>query len=133
MGSSCCCAPAFRGGSGTVSSCYGSHAYTRCRAERVRRGDDAQPHPATHAPDIHPRRGVDIRPRCSGKSQPGPQGTQATPNLTQSESQGPQPAVGAAQLHTPGPYNPAAALPPKVVKRILALEFVEMTELRANV
>ena len=65
--------------------------------------------------------------------QPGPQGTQATPNLTQSESQGPQPAVRAAQLHTPGPYNPAAALPPKVVKRILALEFVEMSELRADV
>ena len=43
----------------------GSHAYTcfgRCRAERVRHGDDARPHPAAHAPDIHPRRGVDIRP-----------------------------------------------------------------------
>ena len=35
--------------------------------------------------------------------------------------------------HTPGPYNPAASLPPKVVKKILALEFVEMAELRADV
>ena len=38
-----------------------------------------------------------------------------------------------AGLHTPGPYNPAASLPPKVVKKILALEFVEMAELRADV
>ena len=59
-----CRAPAFRGGSGTVS--YGSHAYTRCRAERVLRENDARPHPATNVPDIHPRLGVDIRPRCSG-------------------------------------------------------------------
>ena len=36
-------------------------------------------------------------------------------------------------LHQPGPYNPAAALPPKLVKRILALEFVDMSELRADV
>ena len=36
-------------------------------------------------------------------------------------------------LHSAGPYNPAAALPPKVVKKILALEFVEMAELRADI
>jgi hypothetical protein len=33
----------------------------------------------------------------------------------------------------PGPYNPAAALPPKVVKKIQALEFVEMSELWGDV
>ena len=37
------------------------------------------------------------------------------------------------ELHKPGPYNPAAALPPRVVKRILALEFTEMSELRADI
>ena len=31
------------------------------------------------------------------------------------------------------PYNPAATLPPNVVKRILALEFVEMSELRGDI
>lgn len=30
-----------------------------------------------------------------------------------------------------GPYNPVASLPLKVVKNILNLEFVEMSELRA--
>ena len=38
-----------------------------------------------------------------------------------------------ATLHTMGPYNPAAALPPKVVKRILALVFVEMADLKADI
>ena len=38
-----------------------------------------------------------------------------------------------SSLRCPGPYNPAAALPPKVVKRVLALEFVEMSELRADI
>ena len=36
-------------------------------------------------------------------------------------------------LHNRGPYNPAATLPPKMVKKILALEFVEMAELRADI
>ena len=36
-------------------------------------------------------------------------------------------------LHTTGPYNPAATLPPRVVKKILQLEFVEMSELRADI
>ena len=35
--------------------------------------------------------------------------------------------------HSPGPYNPAAALPPKVVKKVLDLDFVEMAELRADI
>ena len=43
-----------------------------------------------------------------------------------------QPALGAS-LTTPGPYNAAAVLPLKVVKKILALEYVEMSELRADV
>ena len=37
------------------------------------------------------------------------------------------------RLHAPGPYNPAAILAPKAVKKILALEFVEMSELRGDV
>ena len=32
-------------------------------------------------------------------------------------------------LHTAGTYNPAASLPPKVVKKILDLEFVEMSDI----
>ena len=44
----------------------------------------------------------------------------------------PAPPVSAA-LHAAGPYNPASTLPPKVVKRILALEFVEMSELRGDI
>ena len=37
-----------------------------------------------------------------------------------------------AALGGPGPYNPAASLPPKVVKKILDLEFVKMSELKAD-
>ena len=42
-------------------------------------------------------------------------------------------AAAAAALSLPGPYNPAAALPPKVVKKVLDLEFVEMSELRGDI
>lgn len=38
-------------------------------------------------------------------------------------------ALGPLPLTSKGPFNPAAALSTKVVKRILDLEFVEMTEL----
>ena len=38
----------------------------------------------------------------------------------------------AVALSRPGPYNPAAALSPKLVKRILDLEFVEMAELTTD-
>ena len=44
-------------------------------------------------------------------------------------------ASGATNFHPPpsllnsGPYNPAAVLPPKVAKRMLNLEFVEMSEI----
>ena len=43
------------------------------------------------------------------------------------------PSIMLTSQHVTGPYNPAAALPPKVVKRILALEFIEMAELRGNI
>ena len=36
-------------------------------------------------------------------------------------------------LSAPGLFNPAASLPPKVVKKVLGLEFVEMSELKADV
>ena len=39
----------------------------------------------------------------------------------------PRPAITA-----PGPFNPAASLSPKVVKRILELEFVEMSEMTVD-
>jgi hypothetical protein len=38
----------------------------------------------------------------------------------------------ANSLLTDGPFNPAAFLPPKVVKKILELEFVEMSEISVN-
>ena len=38
-----------------------------------------------------------------------------------------------ASLQQPGPHNPAAALPPKLVKHIVALEFIEMSDLRADI
>ena len=43
------------------------------------------------------------------------------------------PSLPAAALTTAGPYNPAAFFPPKVVKKVLDLGFVEMTELRADI
>jgi hypothetical protein len=36
-------------------------------------------------------------------------------------------------LHKAVPYTPSAAVPPKVVKKLLALEYVEMCELRADI
>ena len=42
-------------------------------------------------------------------------------------------ATAAAALSLPGPYNPAAALPRKVVKKVLDLEFLEMSELRGDI
>ena len=59
-------------------------------------------------------------------SQSGAPGVQPTPRIQPLQS-------GLEPLHSPGPYNAAAALPQKVVKRILSLEFVEMSELRADV
>jgi hypothetical protein len=41
--------------------------------------------------------------------------------------------VPATVLSAPRPYNPAASLPPKVAKKVLGLEFVEMAELKADV
>ena len=36
-------------------------------------------------------------------------------------------------LSMAGLYNPAAASPPKVLKKVLELEFVEMSELKADI
>ena len=43
------------------------------------------------------------------------------------------PSGAESSLGKAGPYNPAAALPPRVVKKILDLEFVEMAELSADI
>lgn len=56
----------------------------------------------------------------------------------QPSTKGPQPALQGTpaplpSLHTMGPYNPAATLPPRVVQKLLSLEFVEMAELRADI
>ena len=45
----------------------------------------------------------------------------------------PIPPVLPAGPYAAGPYNPAAALPSELMKRILALEFVEMSELRVDI
>ena len=42
------------------------------------------------------------------------------------------PLIPAGNLSTPGPYNPTAALPQRVVKKILDLEFVEMADLTTD-
>ena len=42
------------------------------------------------------------------------------------------PTSHAVELHSPGPFNPAASLSPKTVKKVLNLEFVEMAELRGD-
>ena len=44
----------------------------------------------------------------------------------------PTPLTSEASLSTPGPYNPTAVLPQRVVKKILDLEFVEMAELTTD-
>ena len=76
--------------------------------------------------------GIDVL-AAAALSHSGTQSSQPATGTSQSGSLGLQAADSSAQLHAPGPYNPAAALPPKVVKKILALEFVEMSELRADV
>ena len=40
---------------------------------------------------------------------------------------------GEGHLHIPGPFNPTASLPQRVVKRILDLDFLEMAEITADV
>lgn len=72
---------------------------------------------------------------------------QATAGLTATENPpgpswltlGPKPGANPTNIETPqsslitrGPFNPAAMLPPKLVKRILELEFVEMAELTVD-
>ena len=45
----------------------------------------------------------------------------------------PPPGQVAATLSAMGPYNPAASLPPRIAKKVLDLEFVEMSELRGDI
>ena len=53
----------------------------------------------------------------------------ATQSRASSQSQSvPAPYTQAASLSLPGPYSPGASLPPKLVKRILNLEFIEISE-----
>ena len=67
-------------------------------------------------------------------AQPGPSGLDLLASAaTAKHHQQPPVASGIARLTGPGPYNPAASLPPKIVKKILDLEFVEMAELKADI
>lgn len=45
---------------------------------------------------------------------------------------GPTGAAPSTPLSAPGPFNPMASLPPKVVKRLLDLEFLEMAEVSCD-
>ena len=52
-----------------------------------------------------------------------------TQDHTPNTGEAPRTLAAMQQLHTPGPFNPLAVLPGKVVKKILNLEFVEMAEI----
>lgn len=45
----------------------------------------------------------------------------------------PTPPISEGNLSTPGPYNPAKALPQRMLKEIIDLEFVKMAELTNDV
>ena len=53
----------------------------------------------------------------------------ATSTLEGKDVDTPARKASGTALHVPGPYNPAAVIPSKVVKKILDLEFVEMAEI----
>ena len=53
----------------------------------------------------------------------------AAATATNSRALIPAPKPVLLPISAPGPDNPAACLPPKVVKKILELEFVEMSEI----
>ena len=67
-------------------------------------------------------------------SQPRSSGLDLLAAAASAEGTSSHPPAGSSHSATPhlldkGPFNPAASLPTKVVKRILELEFVEMAEL----
>ena len=66
---------------------------------------------------------------ATAMSIPQAQGSQQVWTQVQITGSQQVPAALPPDLHRAGPYNPAVPLPPRVVKRILALEFVKMAEL----
>lgn len=66
----------------------------------------------TFTPACPPQPGLDLLAAATSAIPDAPHATSIKVGITQ-----------------PGPYNPAASLPSKVVKKILDLEFVEMTEI----
>ena len=74
-----------------------------------------------------PPTAADIRSCCWTIVRPQPTGGRSDRGAPTTSS-GYRPGRHAPPLSIRRPYNPAAALSPKVVKRVLALEFVEMFE-----
>ena len=91
------------------------------RSERL--GDQPNPAILPPLPTFTPTGGLLLSP---GLDALGADGSEQQPKgIPNSDPQG--------SLHSSGPYNPASSLPPKMVKKILSLEFVEMSELRGDI
>ena len=60
---------------------------------------------------------------------PNPAAAQGLELLAAASSKDPSSAIPTHSLARSGPFNPAASLPAKLVRRILDLEFVEMSEI----
>ena len=96
---------------------------------RQRHGDTRGPAESRRAPHItahvHPGRGV-------GADGPGANG-QCRRIIKQGTTTRRHSIRKARVTARTRPYNPAASLPPKVVKRLLNLEFIEMADLRGDI
>ena len=74
------------------------------------------------APDPTTRSGLDLLASAAAVSP-------SIPATSQANSSTPTLPVQSQDLHARGPFNPAASLPARTVKRILDLEFIDMAEL----
>ena len=93
-----------------------------CRTCPARVWGNARPRPVARNPHLHPKHGVDIGPGCLGCCRTG-----ATLNKRSAARSAGRPST------TPFPPYHGSILPPRVVQKILSLEFVEMAELRADI
>ena len=100
------------------------HFSPLCRGCGRATGDHAGSRTAPTATGVRGHTRADARPDLLAAAASSPQVTNVSLPVG-------QPATSA--LTGTGPYNPAASLPPKVVRRILNLEFVEMAELTADI
>ena len=90
-------------------------------------------HPCSHhALDTAPRSSLQAMPLFSPE-QGSSHGLNLLAAAAATEKSGAElPDASLSLLTKPGPFNPAASLGPKVVKRILDLEFVEMAEVTVD-